>query len=216
MEKIATRGAYGEELVALAEQYPELVVIDADEKRGVARAEESAGRRQLCDAKSLAHEVANQAGRILVLNNRYNQFHNSLSLPLEFTLLLYTTFIQDASLLFPMQTNQRPKSGKSAGHRRSKARPGNFTHRKETGGAHCTPGMRSKWEISPLGRKQEKRRPRPSKAPRLKSTIEPRRFAGNPPPPRAGRRTDAADLHITLLRRSGPSPPTWPPCRPPA
>ena len=30
MEKIATRGAYGEELVALAEQYPELVVLDAD------------------------------------------------------------------------------------------------------------------------------------------------------------------------------------------
>ena len=26
MEKIATRGAYGEELVALAEQYPELAV----------------------------------------------------------------------------------------------------------------------------------------------------------------------------------------------
>ena len=30
MEKIATRGAYGEELVALAERYPELVVLDAD------------------------------------------------------------------------------------------------------------------------------------------------------------------------------------------
>lgn len=30
MEKIATRGAYGEELVALAEQYPEFVVLDAD------------------------------------------------------------------------------------------------------------------------------------------------------------------------------------------
>lgn len=30
MENIATRGAYGEELVALAEQYPELVVLDAD------------------------------------------------------------------------------------------------------------------------------------------------------------------------------------------
>ena len=30
MEKIATRGAYGEELVKLAEEYPELVVLDAD------------------------------------------------------------------------------------------------------------------------------------------------------------------------------------------
>ncbi len=30
MEKIATRGAYGEELVALADEYPELVVLDAD------------------------------------------------------------------------------------------------------------------------------------------------------------------------------------------
>ena len=30
MEKIARRAAYGEELVALAEQYPELVVLDAD------------------------------------------------------------------------------------------------------------------------------------------------------------------------------------------
>ena len=30
MEKIATRGAYGEEIVALAGEYPELVVLDAD------------------------------------------------------------------------------------------------------------------------------------------------------------------------------------------
>lgn len=30
MEKIATRGAYGEELVKLAKEYPELVVLDAD------------------------------------------------------------------------------------------------------------------------------------------------------------------------------------------
>ena len=30
MEKIATRGAYGEELVKLAEEFPELVVLDAD------------------------------------------------------------------------------------------------------------------------------------------------------------------------------------------
>ena len=29
-EKIATRAAYGEALVALAEEYPELVVLDAD------------------------------------------------------------------------------------------------------------------------------------------------------------------------------------------
>ena len=29
-EKIATRNAYGDAIVALAEQYPELVVLDAD------------------------------------------------------------------------------------------------------------------------------------------------------------------------------------------
>ena len=29
-EKIATRGAYGEAIVALAEKYPKLVVLDAD------------------------------------------------------------------------------------------------------------------------------------------------------------------------------------------
>ena len=29
-EKIATRAAYGEALVALADEYPELVVLDAD------------------------------------------------------------------------------------------------------------------------------------------------------------------------------------------
>ena len=29
-EKIATRAAYGEALAALAEEYPELVVLDAD------------------------------------------------------------------------------------------------------------------------------------------------------------------------------------------
>ena len=29
-EKLATRAAFGEAIVALAEQYPELVVLDAD------------------------------------------------------------------------------------------------------------------------------------------------------------------------------------------
>ena len=29
-EKIATRAAYGEEITALAEKYPELVLLDAD------------------------------------------------------------------------------------------------------------------------------------------------------------------------------------------
>ena len=29
-EKIATRAAYGEEIAALAEKYPELVLLDAD------------------------------------------------------------------------------------------------------------------------------------------------------------------------------------------
>lgn len=33
-EKIATRAAYGEALVALAEEYPELVVLDADRSIG--------------------------------------------------------------------------------------------------------------------------------------------------------------------------------------
>ena len=77
------RGRGRDLLAALADLFDdghrslEAVVVHADEQRGVARAQETAGRRKLGHAISIIHERADEPGGVLILDDRDDQFHRS-------------------------------------------------------------------------------------------------------------------------------------------